>query len=81
MNIQTHYTEGMADDELPWIAVDVGSAIESLADYDLTEKEKTELPSLLMGYCNLIEQLGLVGFGKTENDAISDLISKGEVAQ
>ncbi len=54
-------------------AVNMTTAIEKLSGYDLTEEEKTEQPALMAGYCRLIDEAKLVGYGDTEFEAIADL--------
>lgn len=63
------------DIDLPYQAVNMTVAIEFLEGYGLTEEEKTSLPALMAGYCRLIEESKLVGFGDTEFEAIQDLFS------
>lgn len=70
--IATWYSEFS---EEPYHAVNMTLAAELLEGYDLTDEEKTELPALMAGYCRLIEEYRLVGFGETEFEAIQDLFS------
>jgi len=55
----------------PWVAVDMDAAAKLLEDYTLTEKEKTDLPTLMAGYCRLIEEAELCFYGDTEEEAVS----------
>jgi len=59
-------------EHLPWCAVEMNAACRLFDGYDLTEQEKTSLPHLMAGYCRLLEDADLVGYGKTENQAISE---------
>jgi len=59
----------------PVVAVNMSAAIDILDD-ELTEEEKTNVTDLMAGYCGYVDQKGLTGYGKTEFEAISDLLSK-----
>lgn len=63
----THYHEHSMP---PWLAIHRASALECLEDYDLTEEEKNDIGAMMAGYCNLLENAGLCGYGKTEAEAI-----------
>lgn len=65
--------------EPQWIATNMTVAVEMLEDYKLTEEEKTDVTELQAGYCRLIDERGLNGFGDTEFEAIADLFSKATV--
>ena len=65
--IATHYNQHCSP---PWLAVDMTAAAKLLEGYDLTEKEKTDLPELMCGYCRLVEEAGLCGYGETEEEAV-----------
>lgn len=56
-------------------AVNMTVALDKLEGYDLDEDEKAYLPSLMAGYCRLVEEANLIGYGDTEFDAIQDLFS------
>jgi hypothetical protein len=56
---------------LPWLAVDMAAAAKLLAGYGLTDKEKTELPELMAGYCRLIDEAELCFYGNTEEEVIA----------
>mgnify|MGYP000179819496 CR=1 FL=1 len=71
--IATHYGEGIPN---PWIAVNMTVARERLSGYNLSELEKTDLGHLLAGYCRLIDEYQLDGYGDTEFEAIQHLFSK-----
>lgn len=62
----------------PWLAVDMEAAAELLDGYRLTEKEKTDLPALMAGYCRLIDEAGLCFYGDTEEDATADAMANKE---
>lgn len=57
----------------PVVAVNMTVAIEMLEGYDLTDEEKNDVTDLLAGYCRLIDESGLAGYGDTEFSAIADL--------
>jgi len=59
----------------PCVATNMTVAIQMLEGYDLTEEEKTDVTELQAGYCRLIDERGLNGFGETEFEAIADLFS------
>ena len=67
--IATHHAPHC--EESPWLAVDMTAAAKLLDGYDLTEKEKTELPELMAGYCRLLDEAGLCHYGQTEAEAIA----------
>ena len=58
-----------------YVAVNMTTAIEMLEGYDLTELEKTDVTELMAGYCRLVDEAGLNGFGDTEFEALTDLFS------
>jgi hypothetical protein len=70
-SVRTHYAPHMK--EAPWIALDMAKAVKLLDGYDLTAKEKTDLPAMMAGYCRLIDEAGLLGYGKTELEAKSSI--------
>ena len=72
IEVATWYSEGM---EAPYMAVNMTHSKKFLEGYNLTEKEKTELPALTAGYCRLLEEYGLTGYGDTELESITDLFS------
>ena len=63
----------MTEQEYPYIAVNMSESFRVLKGYDLTEDERTNVLVLLAGYCGVIDQCNLCGFGVTEFDAIQDL--------
>lgn len=71
-DIATWYSEGV---DSPYIAVNMTVSRKMLAGYSLTEEEKTSLPEMMGGYCRLIEESRLIGYGETEFEAIADLFS------
>lgn len=60
-------------------AVNMTVAIEKLSGYDLTEEEQTDQAALMAGYCRLIEDSKLVGYGDTEFEAIADLFRHASI--
>jgi hypothetical protein len=73
--ISTWYSEGVDD---PYYAVNMTVACKFLEKYNLSEEEKTSLPALSAGYCRLLDEYGMAGYGTTELDAINDLFKKAE---
>lgn len=71
MTYQTHHAPHMG--ETAWMAVDMEAAIKLLEGYDLSEEEKNDIEHLMMGYCRLLDEADLIGYGRTEDDAIEDL--------
>lgn len=61
-----------------WLAVNMTAAVKMLDGYNLTDDEKTDLSCLMAGYCRLIGEAGLTGYGDSELDAISDLFGKAK---
>lgn len=61
--------------DYPCIAVNMTVAIKRLEGYDLTDEEKTDVTELMAGYCNLVDQYQLTGYGDTEFEATADLFS------
>lgn len=47
------------------------AAAKLLEGYGLTEKEKTDLPELMAGYCRLIDEAELCFYGDTEEEVIA----------
>jgi hypothetical protein len=68
--VKTHHAPHA---EPPWIAVNMRTACEMLEGYDLTKEEKTDLPALMAGYCRLIDEGNLIGYGSTELEAILNI--------
>jgi hypothetical protein len=68
--VQTHHAPHA---DPPWIAVNMVAACKMLKGYDLTEEEKTDLVELMAGYCRLIDEADLIGYGTTELEAIMDI--------
>ena len=62
----------------PCVATNMTVAIQMLKGYELTQEEKTDVTELQAGYCRLIDERGLNGFGDTEFEAIADLFSKAK---
>ena len=61
--------------EPKYLAVNMTVALKRLEGYGLTDEEKTSLPALMAGYCRLVDEARLTGFGDTEFEAIKDLFS------
>jgi len=57
------------------VAVNMTQAILALEGYDLTEEEKTDVTELMAGYCRIVDERRLTGYGDTEFEAIADLFS------
>ena len=68
------WTSAFADP--PCVATNMTVAVRMLEGYGLTEEEKNDIRELQAGYCRLIDERGLNGFGETEFEAIQDLFSK-----
>ena len=64
-------------DEDPWLAVSMKICKSRLEGYDLTTEEKTDVGSLFAGYCRLLDEGNMVGYGSTKEAAIEDLVKKG----
>jgi hypothetical protein len=47
------------------------AAAKLLEGHGLTEKEKTELPEMMAGYCRLVDEAGLCFYGDTEEEVIA----------
>lgn len=71
--IATHYSPHC---EPPWLAVDMDAAAVVLEGYDLTAREKTELPAMMAGYCRLLDDVGMCHYGETEEEAIDNCKKK-----
>ena len=71
--ISTWYSEGV---DSPYMAVNVSASLKMLKGYPLTELEKTDLAMLMAGYCRLIEEAGLTGYGDYEIEAIQELFAR-----
>ena len=74
--ILTHYAD---IDESPWLAVSMRICKSRLKGYNLTKKEQTEIPALFAGYCRLIDEGNMVGYGSTREEAIEDLVKRGVI--
>lgn len=61
--------------EPPFTAVNMTVAADLLEGYNLTDEEKTNQAALMAGYCRLLDENNLVGFGETEFESIQDLFS------
>jgi hypothetical protein len=73
--VQTHYCKGACSE---WIAVDMDMARKKLVGYDLTDEEQKDIVELMAGYCQLLDESGLIGYDDTKTLAIADLKLKGE---
>ena len=74
--ISTWSSDGV---EQPYMAVNMTEATIQLKGYDLSDKEKESIPELMAGYCRLIEERGLTGYGETEFQSIADLFSNARL--
>jgi hemerythrin-like domain-containing protein len=52
--------------EPQYLAVNMSEAIKKLKGYDLTDDEKHSVVDLMAGYCRLVDEAGLTGYGDTE---------------
>lgn len=68
------------DVEPPFIAVNMTVSIDKLKGYPLTDDEKTDIAALMAGYCRLVDEAGLIGYGETEFESIQDLFSHATLA-
>ncbi len=69
-DIATWFSDGV---DSPYMAVNMTVSRKMLKGYSLTDQESKELPALMAGYCRLIEERGLAGYGDTEFQAIAEL--------
>jgi len=72
--IMTHHAD---IDEDPWLAVSMKVCKSRLEVHDLTTDEKTDVGLLFAGYCRLLDEGNMVGYGSTKEAAIEDLVKKG----
>lgn len=68
----THYAEHMPE---PWMAIHKDSAFKLLKDYNLTELQKADVGYLIAAYCRLLDEAGLIHYGKTESEVILKAVS------
>ena len=73
MRIQTHHAPQSVP---PWIALDMDCACAMLEPYDLDDAEKADIVEIMMGYCRLIDEADLIGYGDTEQQAIDNCKAK-----
>lgn len=71
IKISTWYSDGV---DKPYMAVNMTKAVEVLEGYGLTDEEKTQLPALTAGYCRLLDEYQLTGYGDTELEAIQEAL-------
>lgn len=64
----THFAEHC---DPPWLAIHRETVLKMLKDYELTHEQKTDVFHLMAGYCRLIDEAGLIHYGRTENEAIA----------
>jgi len=57
-------------------AVNISKAMKMLEEYELSEEEKSSLMELMAGYCMMLDDARLIGYGETEIEAINDLANK-----
>jgi hypothetical protein len=65
--------KGCAED---WMALSMPECIARLEGYELTAEEKTDAPSLLAGYCRLLDEAGLIQYGRTEYETCEALVGR-----
>lgn len=76
MEFASWYSKGVPS---PYHVVNMTVARSRLAGYNLTEAEKTQLPDLMAGYCRLVDEMGLIGYGDSEFEALTDLFENHRV--
>jgi len=76
LEIQTHHAD---IDESPWLAVSMTICNDRLKGHDLTDREKTDIGELFAGYCRLLDEMQIVGYGQTREEAITDLIRNAKI--
>jgi hypothetical protein len=74
-DIATHFS----DADPPWIAVSMKVCRHVLKGYSLTKEQETNIGALFAGYCNRLDDMGLIGYGDTRDKAIDDLIELGVI--
>jgi hypothetical protein len=55
-----------------WSALDMAIACRMLRNYNLTEAQKNDYPTLMAGYCRLLDDAGIIGYGHTKKQAKDD---------
>lgn len=76
LRIQTHHAPHCED--APWIAMDMNLAAETLEGYDLTDEEKNQIPAIMAGYCRLLDEADIIGYGKTKDEAMAQAAEKSQ---
>jgi hypothetical protein len=69
-DIATWYSDGV---DAPYLAVNMTVARKVLSGYRLSDSEQSDVMMLMAGYCRIVEERGLTGYGDTELEAIADL--------
>lgn len=73
-DIQTHHAPHVQD--APWLAVPMKAAREVAELHgELTEEESGSVAGIMAGYCRVLEEAGLLFYGKTERDAQDDAVA------
>lgn len=71
--IFTHLDRGGGD----WLALSLPECVAALDGYDLTEAERTDGAALLIGYCRLLDDAGLIEEGhETERAAVGAVVKR-----
>lgn len=66
-DIQTYYCPH-AVERRAWIAVPMQAARECLVGSDLTDDQKRDIVEILMWYCRLLEEWGMVFYGSSKRE-------------
>lgn len=72
--VWTHYAAGMSREEEPWTALLVPKA-KLLVD----DQEAVEPMDLIAGYCDWLDERGVMVYGKTEREAIRTLCERNGI--
>lgn len=62
-----HHCPGIQD---PWLAIHKESAFKALSGYNLSDNEKKDVFYLMAGYCRLLDEAGLIHYGKTKAEVL-----------
>ena len=65
-DIQTHHAPDM--DEDPWISVPMIAARKVLEGYIDHESEAATVPDIIMNFCRLLDDAGMIFYGDTERE-------------
>lgn len=59
-----------------WMALSMDECCWKLEGYGLTKEQQTDGVMLMVGYCRLIDEAGLIHFGQTEHEACESLVTR-----